>query len=372
MDESSFIQKRTIRYYKKKIVPAIKNVVEELEAEGISESIEHATLGSVEFGFDGLKVEHAEIPDEGVSIAFEAPKISIKGNTIKSHDSKIRLVIEGAEIRLRQFEWFYKKDKFPKLKDNGKADCAVRKLRIECVQALDENSNVKIKKLEVKVGNLEIKTSETKASMVYNLIIRSFKQAIKKVLKKVLIAMLTEIFDSATPDILQRADEKLEESAKPKKAPKKKKVTTTTKKLASSSSSPATARSAPAGASTPTEKKYDGSKSAAAAIPISKSLNEEDKKKASLAPPSVPAGPKPILRGNHEKSQSLSDSRTPTASPKKVPEKRASSSSDDESSSSSEGEEKDGDMAERLRLLKQRREALLAQSKQQGEGNWEI
>jgi len=173
MDLDSFLDPYTIKYFRNKLIPTIKTCITRLEADGINESIEHSTLGSVEFGFDGLKVERVEIPDDGVSLRFEGPKVSLKGKTAVERDSKIRLTMyctplhssplgtqllsqifppirfpsskialarqddflllvtdefdgtnllrfycrEQAEIHLREFEWYYKKELvFPKIR----------------------------------------------------------------------------------------------------------------------------------------------------------------------------------------------------------------------------------------------------------------
>ena len=105
MDLDSFLDPYTIKYFRNKLIPTIKTCITRLEADGINESIEHSTLGSVEFGFDGLKVERVEIPDDGVSLRFEGPKVSLKGKTAVERDSKIRLTMYCTPLHPSLLPW---------------------------------------------------------------------------------------------------------------------------------------------------------------------------------------------------------------------------------------------------------------------------
>jgi len=294
---------------------------------------------------------------------------------VTERNAKIRLTIDKAEVHLREFEWYYKKELiFPKIRDNGKADAAVRNLGIKTVLSIDPSFNsLKIKKMEIKIGNLEIKTKDTKASVVYNLILTAFKQAIKAALKKLITPLLTEILDNTTLDILQRADEKRDEAEEKKETKEKEqqehkehhhhKHGSHHKKSSSGSSHkgkdsiPASPSAPPKMQSSPLAQTHSGIP--ASAVSKDPSSGDEEGKKHPLAtsiPPPVPAVAKP--------------NRGSPASRSPVVEKR-----DVKQAEKTEGEEKDEQadtedlsVEDKLRRLRERKAELLSHS----EGDWKI
>lgn len=81
--------------------------------------------GEVNFGLGVIQLQNVQIPFENVAISFDASAFTIIWTNITASVEK--------------FSWHYKKESFPKLKDNGFADASVSDTIISVTFELDKS-----------------------------------------------------------------------------------------------------------------------------------------------------------------------------------------------------------------------------------------
>eukprot|EP01089_Gocevia_fonbrunei_P018910 TRINITY_DN6516_c0_g1_i4.p1 TRINITY_DN6516_c0_g1~~TRINITY_DN6516_c0_g1_i4.p1 ORF type:complete len:352 (-),score=98.20 TRINITY_DN6516_c0_g1_i4:13-1068(-) len=165
---------------KEQMIPVLLQQLKGLEIPEVDETVEAGKkFGPIAFGLSGIKVEEVEIPKDKVTMELEGQQIELKIVEIK--------------LDLQKFDWHYKKEKFPKLKDSGHATCGVSEVvvNVRLNWAIRNGSpNITVSLCEVKIGSLSLKISGTIASVVYNIIVAAFKKLIKAQLEKAMAEMV--------------------------------------------------------------------------------------------------------------------------------------------------------------------------------------
>lgn len=179
---------------KENILPMLSQQLKEVEIPEINETVDAgAKLGTIAFGVNKLKVASVEIPEDTINIEFDA----------SAHE--IKLNITNISLSLENVEWFYKKEKFPKLKDKGRATAGISNTSIKVIIGItlaESAPSVKVTTCEVKVGKLKISVSGTKVSVLYNLMIKSLKRLIRTQLEKALTEMLRGTLEEQALELL--------------------------------------------------------------------------------------------------------------------------------------------------------------------------
>ncbi|KAL6042221.1 Sas10 domain-containing protein [Balamuthia mandrillaris] len=224
-----FMSTKLLRHFRDTLVPVIRETIEEANTGEIEDVVE-STLGKIEYGIDGIEVAQALIPLQSLKVSFKNHKTSIQGDTVVRLPKSIQIKAEDIAIFLKPFSWYYKKDTFPKLKDKGKVAPTVKKVSITASVAVylserdakegevERYPSAKLVSCNVGAKSLSIKISETKASVVYNIVIAAFKRSIKANLRKTLTQMMEEevLSDKSIINLLCNAGLKVN---KPKKGP---------------------------------------------------------------------------------------------------------------------------------------------------------
>jgi hypothetical protein len=83
--------------------------------------------GEVNFGLGMIQLQSVDIPLEAVAISFDANAFTIVWTNITASVTK--------------FSWHYKKETFPKLKDNGFAEASVSDTIVSVTFELDKSDN---------------------------------------------------------------------------------------------------------------------------------------------------------------------------------------------------------------------------------------
>jgi len=150
---------------KEKMIPMLIQQISGLSLPPIQESTPEA-----DYGAEGVGVEEVNVPPENIEIL-------LSGNTIN-------VTISQFSAKLKEFSWYFSKaDKFPRLKDNGKATANLKKGSIKIGMEIGLGGSgiaMTVGVCEVLIDKLSIKTSGTKASFLYNTLISLFSSMIKK------------------------------------------------------------------------------------------------------------------------------------------------------------------------------------------------
>jgi len=178
-----------VKALKSNMLPLLVEEFQSAELPSVDESVDAGKLGSIEFGLEGIKIAKAKIPEDKVEVNIntEAQELSIEIHDIK--------------LKLKQFSWYYRKKKFPKLKDAGKMNAGIS----ECVVKLKlgwSASGLNVTTCDVTVGALKIKVSGTIVSLVYNVIIAAVKKILKTQLEKFLADMIRSAVGDGAKDFL--------------------------------------------------------------------------------------------------------------------------------------------------------------------------
>jgi len=164
----------------------------------MKEEVDTGKLGIISFGVDGISISDAQIPPEGTTMTLEG--------------TQLHLTIANISATLKNINWFYEKQSFPKLKDNGKGSAVISNATIFVIMNVGMDNNVpttNVASCKMNIGQLDLKISGTKASVLYNMILSLFKNAIKSNIETALAEMVvdsinnnsTEMMDSLTTEI---------------------------------------------------------------------------------------------------------------------------------------------------------------------------
>jgi len=173
------------------LVPKMLDQLAEVELPELDENIEAGKMGNISFAIKDTKLIDVVIPQQHIAVRITGPEIVIR--------------IERVEVSLSEFGWGYELEKFPKLKDMGKAtgrmEIAWVKLTIN--QSAFHTDTSPIVATQIKTGHLEIKTSDTKASTIYNLILKALRKTMKKRVEKTLSSQIGNEAESQITKFLQ-------------------------------------------------------------------------------------------------------------------------------------------------------------------------
>jgi len=176
---------------KEQMIPILLKQLKEVELPEVSESIDAGKkFGNIAFKISGMKVEEVDIPKDKVSIELEGQQVELKITDIK--------------LNIEKFDWRYKKEKFPKLKDKGQASCGVSDVHVNVRltwAVRNGNPSINVTLCEVKIGNLNVKISGTVASVLYNIILAAFKRLIKSQLESAMADMIKSSISEHAEDL---------------------------------------------------------------------------------------------------------------------------------------------------------------------------
>ncbi|KAL6070383.1 hypothetical protein QOT17_006919 [Balamuthia mandrillaris] len=196
-DLTNFLSEENLAEFTKAIkenmLPTLLEGLKEIELPAIDETIEAGKqLGPIAFGLDKLRISEATLPED---------KVELK---VKPETQELCLNVEDITLSVSQFEWFYRKEKFPKLKDKGQADAGISNVHVDVTLKLDALNGPALKctSCNVKIGKLKIKVSGTKGSMLYNIVIAAIKKLLKGQLESALQSMVHEAVEEQVNDIL--------------------------------------------------------------------------------------------------------------------------------------------------------------------------
>jgi len=179
-----------VKALKSNVLPLLAEEFKKTELPKIDESVEAGKLGNISFGLDGIKIAKAKIPEEKMDV-----KINVE-------EQELELEMTGIKLKLKEFSWYYRKKKFPKLKDSGKMNAGIS----DCVVKLKlgwNGSGITTKNCQVTVGTLKLKVSGTIVSLVYNIIIAAVKKMLKTQLEKYLTDMIRSTIEDGANDFLK-------------------------------------------------------------------------------------------------------------------------------------------------------------------------
>eukprot|EP01116_Phalansterium_solitarium_P004799 TRINITY_DN15945_c0_g1_i1.p1 TRINITY_DN15945_c0_g1~~TRINITY_DN15945_c0_g1_i1.p1 ORF type:complete len:262 (+),score=80.29 TRINITY_DN15945_c0_g1_i1:218-1003(+) len=150
------------------------------------------TSPDADYGATGVAMEKLQVAPENIDVDVQS--------------NAIRLRITSFSARLREFDWHYaRKNKFPRIKDSGRAKAKIEGGSIDILLnitlmpfALD------VAHSEVQMDKLVIKTSGTKASFVYNMLLSVFSSALKKQLCLQLASLLQQTIQQLASGLLRR------------------------------------------------------------------------------------------------------------------------------------------------------------------------
>lgn len=161
------------------------------------DKMEDSIPGSkIDFGIEDLSVEKTVLPKEHTHVNVDENLISLE-MYVATCCQVVNLARSQIELVLHKFKWHFKKHSLPKIKSSGTATCNIRNMDIKIVLALpgpqQDASPSAIKECTFTIGDLDITLSDSKAKMLYNLLLGAFKSSIKKQLESVLTQMAKDI-----------------------------------------------------------------------------------------------------------------------------------------------------------------------------------
>jgi len=178
---------------KEQMIPVLLKQLKEVELPEVNESIDAGKkFGNIGFRISGMKVEDVDIPKDKVTIELEGQQVELKITDIK--------------LNIEKFDWRYKKEKFPKLKDKGQASCGVSEVQVNVRltwAVRNGNPSVNVTLCEVKIGNLNLKISGTVASVLYNIILAAVKRLIKAQLENAMADMIKSSISEHAEDLFE-------------------------------------------------------------------------------------------------------------------------------------------------------------------------
>jgi hypothetical protein len=180
----------------KNFLPTVLKQLKDIEVPDIDEKLDVPKVGEIHFGVKGLALGDVNVAGENVSFKL------LEGQVLEIHMTNLA-------AKLSQFDWFYKKKSFPKLKDSGKADATLSKISIHVRVAIQNSGRLDVQNTDVKVGNLDIHITGTKASFLYKLVISLFSSSIKQALENGLTSVVKDTLDGGMDnltDLLQGGD----------------------------------------------------------------------------------------------------------------------------------------------------------------------
>lgn len=110
-------------------------------------------------------------------------------------------------IKIKPFKWTYdKRKKFPELKDDGTAKIKAGQIYVTFhithnfffyvlflkihIAVMNESGVLNVTQLDVVIGDLAIKTSDTKAKFIYNIVLKIMKSNITSMLQEAIKGMI--------------------------------------------------------------------------------------------------------------------------------------------------------------------------------------
>jgi len=87
---------------KEQMIPLVAQQLQKVSIPSINQEIDAPKLGPVSFGCDQIALSEVDVPSEKVTVTFEG--------------TKIKITIADISASLKQFEWYYRKEKISKIK----------------------------------------------------------------------------------------------------------------------------------------------------------------------------------------------------------------------------------------------------------------
>jgi len=156
------------------MVPLLKEQLEKTKLPPLDQQTEAASFGCGE-----ISLELVEIPPEKIILDLNGDIIAFK--------------VPDIIASVKQFPWHYKKNSFPKIKDDGKATAKATggSVFIELrVVPSDSGISLEVETSIVEIHKLDVKISGTKASFAYNFLISLFSSQIKRYLEQSLSELI--------------------------------------------------------------------------------------------------------------------------------------------------------------------------------------
>lgn len=176
---------------KSHIIPTLKEEALQLDLPNSEETIEIPKFGPVAFGYSGISLESFEIPAAEMSL-------KLAGNDIHLECKKI-------EGKIKPFDWFFRQENFPKLKDKGQATASISSTDINLTLRFNitaSGTGLMVSKSEVKIGNLDIKVAKNAKSFIYNIVISVAVRMLKPRLEQLLSDMLRSGVDKNSKELM--------------------------------------------------------------------------------------------------------------------------------------------------------------------------
>eukprot|EP01126_Amoeba_proteus_P020650 TRINITY_DN209_c0_g1_i13.p1 TRINITY_DN209_c0_g1~~TRINITY_DN209_c0_g1_i13.p1 ORF type:complete len:254 (+),score=66.01 TRINITY_DN209_c0_g1_i13:635-1396(+) len=167
---------------KDSILPMVVDQLLKVKVDKIEDTING---GKIDFTIEEISMEKVMVPPEHTKIDVE--------------DTNIIVSISHIELELKKFGWRYKKKTIPKIKSSGSATCRIRETSITVCFRIGGNGNGEnqIPECSVKIGELDLHFSDSKAKLIYNLLLSAFKSTIKKQLEITFTEMAKNILSGA-------------------------------------------------------------------------------------------------------------------------------------------------------------------------------
>jgi len=174
------------------LIPRLKERVGSAQIPEFEDSFDGGkAVGVIEFGVEEISVEELVIPLDNIHVSFSDPTIVIVWNNVSAS--------------LRRFQWFYRKNVFPRIKDNGSANASISKGIVCITLGIDRaESGPKFSLLSsaVKIGSLDVKISGSMIRVLYNLLLSAFSRSMKVKVQEQLQIHCSDLFTSYADTLL--------------------------------------------------------------------------------------------------------------------------------------------------------------------------
>lgn len=179
---------------KEQMIPLIVEQMQQVNVPPINEEIDSPGLGSrLSFTVSGIALDHIEVPKDNVTCAIQ--------------NGGFKISIGNIAARVKKFNWSYKKETFPKLKDDGHAKAAFSDTTVTLVLQLNgsslQSTRVNVSECNVKIGKLDVKIGGTVASFIYNIIIAAFSSSIRKSIEGQMQDMIRTAINESASSLLE-------------------------------------------------------------------------------------------------------------------------------------------------------------------------
>eukprot|EP01012_Entosiphon_sulcatum_P065761 TRINITY_DN9475_c0_g1_i1.p1 TRINITY_DN9475_c0_g1~~TRINITY_DN9475_c0_g1_i1.p1 ORF type:complete len:352 (-),score=35.25 TRINITY_DN9475_c0_g1_i1:30-1085(-) len=159
---------RTRDSVKRTLLPVVVEHLTRTKVPAISEAITIPRVGEVHFGCSEIGIEELQADPEDAQLEL--------------HPEGIHLSAVGLRCQLRKFDWWYRKDSFPRIRDSGKLAVSLSRCAFYVVVDVlftPAGPRLVVPRADLQIGRLNCKVSGTMGSFLYNPVLAALRSAIK-------------------------------------------------------------------------------------------------------------------------------------------------------------------------------------------------